>query len=511
MTQPVPAGITAGASRARVPAWLVALLCLVAFAFQGTRGLWDPDEGRYSAGGIHMLESGNWIVPTIDGDQPHLTKPPLTYWALAASFAVFGHNEWSARLPSALAYIGTGLLVFGLGRRLCPRRPWVPPVVWGLSFGPVIAANIVSTDPLLAFFETAAMYAFVEAWSREGPAARPWYRLMWLGWGLAFMTKGPPGILPLLAMTLYLAVHERPRLRDMYEPAGLLAFAVVAFTWFGIVIAQEPARLGYFLGYEVYGRVFTAVQDRNSQWYGGLEIYLPVLLAGLLPWAAFALQAAGGVRPGWRRLRARVDARDRDWLLLLWWLLLPLAVFFLARSRLQLYVLPLLVPLALVIARPLAGWRGLDGRAGFVRIAVTAIVLLLLKGTLAHWPSNRDSRAIARAMQQQLGTLPVDEFIFVNMRPFYGLNVYLPQRIDGLELDSQRYDYSDHLTRQTLCADIARRPPTVYVLKVTHLAAFSGALEGCGFTPHRVGAVHADDNDLVLLQARAGAPAGVSR
>jgi 4-amino-4-deoxy-L-arabinose transferase-like glycosyltransferase len=483
----------------------------MAFAFQGTRGIWDPDEGRYSSGGIHMLEGGNWLVPTLDGEQPHLTKPPLTYWALAASFAAFGLNEWAARLPGALAYIGTGLFVFGLGRRLCPRRPWLPAIAWGLSFGPFIAANIVSTDPLLAFFETAAMYAFVEAWSREGAASRPWFRLMWLAWGLAFMTKGPPGLLPLLAMSVYLAVHERSRLRDMYAPAGMLVFVLVAFSWFSLVVAQEPARLGYFLGYEVYDRVFTALQDRHPQWYGGFEVYVPMLLVGMLPWSVFALLAAGGIRPGWRRLRARIEARDRDWLLLLWWLLLPLAIFFLARSRLQLYILPLMVPLALILARPLAGWPGMDGRAGLVKIVVTAVVLLLLKGTAAHWPSDRDSRALARTLQQQAGTLAVDEFIFVNMRPLYGLNVYLPQRVDGLELDTQRYDYSAHLTRQTLCADLERRPPTVYILKVAHLPAFVDALEGCGRVPQRVGSTHADGNDLALLQILPGTARAESR
>ncbi len=207
----------------RVPLWLVALLCLMAFAFQGTRGIWEPDEGRYSSAGINMHESGDWLIPTIDGEHPHLTKPPMTYWALAASFAALGHNEWAARLPSALAYIGTGLFVFGLGRRLCPRRPWLPALVWGLSFAPAIASNIVSTDPLLVLFETAAMYAFVEAWSREGADARRWFVLMWLAWGLAFMTKGPPGLLPLFAMMLYLGVHDRPRFRSMFVPAGLAA------------------------------------------------------------------------------------------------------------------------------------------------------------------------------------------------------------------------------------------------------------------------------------------------
>ncbi len=73
------------------------------------------------------------------------------------------------------------------------------------------------------------MYAFVEVWSREGADARRWFVWMWLAWGLAFMTKGPPGLLPLLAMTLLLAMHDRARLRRMYLPAGILVFLVVKF------------------------------------------------------------------------------------------------------------------------------------------------------------------------------------------------------------------------------------------------------------------------------------------
>ncbi len=101
-------------------------------------------------------------------------------------------------------------------------------------------------------------------------------------------------------------------------------------------------------------------------------MYLPVLVAGALPWIVLATIAAGGPVDGLAHAaRAALRERDRHWLLLGYWLLLPLAVFFLARSRLQLYVLPLFVPLALVMARPLARWRGLDGRRAFVVIGLT--------------------------------------------------------------------------------------------------------------------------------------------
>jgi 4-amino-4-deoxy-L-arabinose transferase len=478
----------------------------MAFAFQGTRGLWDPDEGRYSAGGVHMAEGGDWLVPTVDGESPHLTKPPLTYWALAASFKLLGFNEWAARLPGALAYVLTGLFIFGMGRRLCPAKPWLPSIVWGLSFAPVIAANVVSTDPILVLFESAAMYAFVEAWSRTGADARRWYVGMWLAYGLAFMTKGPPGLLPLLAMTLMLVVHDRARLRDMYRLTGLLLFLVVGFTWFGIVVRQDPNRLGYFLGYEVYDRVFTSTHDRNAHWYGAFEVYVPVLLVGTLPWLLFAVSAAGGPAAASRTLRVRLRERNRDWLLLAYWLLLPLAVFFLAQSRLQLYVLPLFVPLALAMARPLTRWRTLAGTNGKVIVGVTALLLLALKGTLAYWPSDRDSRTLSEGLQPMLQRHPADSIIFVAMRPLYGLNLYLPHHhIDGLEVDTRRYDYSTWVTRAELCGEIARRQRTLYLIKERSAPRFEQELLACGFEPTRLGSVHADGNNLILLDARTGA------
>ncbi len=484
---------------------VLALLCTVAFAFQGTRGIWEPDEGRYSSAGVNMHESGDWLVPSVDGEHPHLTKPPMIYWALASSIALVGHNEWAARLPSALAYIGTGLFVFGLGRRLNPARPWLPATIWALSFAPVVASNIISTDPILAFFETAAMYAFVEGWSREGTDARGWYVLMWLGWGLAFMTKGPPGLLPLAAMALYLGIHDRPRLRAMLVPSGVALFAVVAFTWFALVIAQQPDRLQYFLGYEVYDRVFTATHDRNSQWYGGFEVYLPVLIAGTLPWCVLALVAAGGPRRAFAVFRDRLSARRRDWLLLAYWLFVPLAVFFLARSRLQLYILPLFVPLALIMSRPIAGWPWFAGRRLAWTLGLTAAALVAIKGSLAYWPSNRDARGIAAQLTRILDRHDVDEIVFVGMRPFYGLNLYLDKHIEGIQIDEKRFEYSKFVALDDVCDELGERERNVYGIKQQHAPRFVAAVRACGAHARLVGTLHADDNDIAFFTV---APSG---
>ena len=480
--------------------WLLALLFTMAFAFQGTRAIWEPDEGRYTATALNMLESGDWLLPTLDGERPHLTKPPIVYWSIAASITAFGRNEWAARLPGALAFVVTGLCVFGIGRRMMPNRPWLPAAIWATCLAPFIGSNIVSTDALLMCFEAVAMYAFVEAWSLDGAARRRWILAMWLAWGLAFMTKGPPGLLPLLAMVVFLAAHDRPRLRGLFAPVGLLLFAVVAFTWFGLIVYQQPDRLGYFLGYEVYDRVFTATHDRNAQWYGGLRVYLPVLIVGALPWWAMALKAAGGPRAAWRRLREQVRERDRSLLLLAYWFGLPLAVFFLARSRLELYLIPLFAPLALLLARPLSRWAWLDDRRLARVAAITALVLLALKATAAYVPSNRDARVMADAIRHVVDMHGIEEIAFVGSRPFYGLTMYLDVHVEGISIGRNLEFATYHLTSETVCEEIAERENNMYALKRNRAAEFVATVHGCGnLTAREVGVFEADDNRFALF------------
>jgi len=481
---------------------LLALLVLMAFAFQGTRGIWEPDEGRYTAAAVNILKSGDWLVPTVDGEHPHLTKPPITYWALAASMAAFGHDEWAARLPGALAFVGTGLLVLGLGRRFCPARPWLPALIWSLSLAPFAGSNIVSTDALLALFETAAMFALIEAWLRDGPDRRRWVLAMWLGWGLAFMTKGPPGLLPLGAMVAFLAIHDRARLRVLFAPLGLLLFGVVAFTWYGIVVYQQPDRLGYFLGSEVYDRVFTAKHDRNAQWYGGLKVYLPVLMLGALPWWVMALAAAGGPRAAWQRVRDRVGARDRLTLLLLYWFLLPFAVFLLARSRLELYVLPLFVPLALLMSRALAGWSWLTSRRLATIAAITAATLLALKGAAALAPNDRDARMMAAQIREAIDLHGIEEIAFYDMRAFFGLTIYLDIRAESLRIGGPRRPHSRQLaTEDDLCAELDEHEPNVFALRRARAQEFATAVSACGpYDAAEIGQFQGDGHEMLLLK-----------
>src|SRR6516164_11574713 len=68
----------------------------------GVPSLWDIDEGNNAEAAREMMESANWIVPTFNYEL-RVDKPALLYWLQVAAYRLFGVNEFSARLPSALS------------------------------------------------------------------------------------------------------------------------------------------------------------------------------------------------------------------------------------------------------------------------------------------------------------------------------------------------------------------------------------------------------------------------
>src|SRR5437588_1640730 len=96
---------------------LILVCCLLYLPNLGGPSLWDIDEGLNAEAAREMLESGNWIVPTFNG-QPRTAKPALLYWLQVAAYRRLGVTEFAARLPSALAALGTVLLTYELGRRM---------------------------------------------------------------------------------------------------------------------------------------------------------------------------------------------------------------------------------------------------------------------------------------------------------------------------------------------------------------------------------------------------------
>lgn len=375
------------------------LALLLGFAFQGTRAVWNTDEGRYTENALQMIYSHDYLVPAYGADRTNFTKPPLTYWAIAASVKAFGHNEWAVRTPNALAFSLTTLLLCLIGMQLMPEKAWLPGLIYCTSLAPFMAADVVSTDTLLTLFEALAMLGFITA--ELGPAARArrWpISMMWLGFGLGFLTKGPPALLPLLAVIPFAAKRGSWRaLRRIFSPAGLAVFVATGLLWYLAVILSHPELLHYFLYVEVYERVLTPTQNRNPQWYGWIVAYGPVFAITTLPWLI----------PGLRRAPEFCSmARWREWwkngstpALLMLWLLVPLAIFCVARSRLPVYVLPLFLPLSLMTALLLCDQVDMRKTSQRIMIGSWVIMLIAFKGTASiHMHSPADNRMQAREL-----------------------------------------------------------------------------------------------------------------
>ena len=91
----------------------------------GGLGLTDRDEGSNAEAAREMLETGDWISPTLNYE-PRFAKPAFVYWLIGGSYSLFGINEFAARFPSAIS----GLCHFG-AIRVCLSMAWSPT---GLAF-----------------------------------------------------------------------------------------------------------------------------------------------------------------------------------------------------------------------------------------------------------------------------------------------------------------------------------------------------------------------------------------
>ncbi len=288
--------------------WLTFACALaLGFAFQGSRGLWETDEGRYTQVAMEMLRSGDYITPRRHAHHIHPTKPPLTYWAIASSVGQFGRNEWAVRAPYALAFALTVGLLFGIGRRLTPALPGLPAAIHATTALSFFAANLVTTDTLLTLMTTLAVFGYVGArWPlREDHRAWPWIVLMWSGFGLAFVTKGPPGLLPLAAILAFDAIQPQHRTRQLFDPRALLAFAVIGLSWYVAVVLRNPGLMTYLIEEEVVARVASSEHGRFPQWWGGFYVYGFTLLLGTLPWLPTVwrrIVSFPRTRAGWSQL-----------------------------------------------------------------------------------------------------------------------------------------------------------------------------------------------------------------
>jgi 4-amino-4-deoxy-L-arabinose transferase-like glycosyltransferase len=326
----------------------------------GRGAISDTDEAFYAEASREMVESGNWLTPHYDYE-PRFQKPVLYYWLTSATYLGLGPTELAARLWSALSGIGLVLITTACGRRWFDELTGLlAGAIVATSFGYFALARMSLPDLPLAFFITLTIWAvFIATLEREREPRR-WLLLAALGAGLGFLTKGPLAIVIPLIVTMPILLMERRTFNIRKSDVGmaLVCLIAIAAPWYvamGVTHGTEYLQ-GFFVG-DNFERFATArFNDPRPFWF-----YLPVLAGGLLPWTPLALVWLGPVT---QFLMRRRDISTLDLRLLLW-AALPLAFFTLSVGKQPRYILPVLPPLALLLAGSIiertSEWRSLDG------------------------------------------------------------------------------------------------------------------------------------------------------
>jgi 4-amino-4-deoxy-L-arabinose transferase len=357
--------------------WALPLLLLAFGVFYllplATHGLWIPDETRYAQISQEMLLTGKWASPHFMGIR-YFEKPAAGYWMIALGQAIFGQNLFGVRFASALSTGLSVLLVYLVSRRLWndPRKSLVSTVLY-MSFVSIAAlGGYANLDPQFTFWVNLTGVALWFCFDSSTRSARVWsWALLGVACGMGFMTKGfLAWLLPVLIALPY-AIWQK-RLRDLLG-YGLVAVAVavaISLPWALAVHSQEPDYWNFFFWHEHIQR-FAGEDAQHSEpfWY-----YLPLLVAFSLPWVALLPST---VKQAWQHKRTPNIA------FLLLWLLMPLALFSLAKGKLPSYIMPCLLPLALLMGNALSDKLAqAQGRAlrinGWLNLTLGVVALLAL-------------------------------------------------------------------------------------------------------------------------------------
>jgi 4-amino-4-deoxy-L-arabinose transferase-like glycosyltransferase len=333
---------------ARIAAGVAALAIVVGLALfldLGRPDFWDPGESRYVETVREMILSGNWLEPTLNFVN-YYDKPPGYFWLVGGAFALFGRNEWAARLPSALAATLTiGLLVAFGWRRVGARAALGAGVILATAAQFVALGRSVRMDMVLTLLTTATLLqAFVVFERRRfgpeepAPATWPLYALPLLG----LLVKGPVAlVLPGLVIVTFLVATRTTPTRARLRP-GFATFAalVLVAAWYALEAVRAPDYLWTFLWQHNLGRFVgrALAGHREPIWF-----FCWILPLTFLPWTLFL---PGAVRHAFRRARRghRLPA------FLLAWCVVPFVFFSLSRAKLATYLLPIFPALALLVA-----------------------------------------------------------------------------------------------------------------------------------------------------------------
>jgi 4-amino-4-deoxy-L-arabinose transferase-like glycosyltransferase len=308
----------------------------------GARDFWAPVEPRYAEITRVMFLKGEWIVPTINGDL-YTDKPMLYFWLVLIGAKIFGAvNEWTVRLPATLGGVGFVLATYLIGRDFFnARTALIAAAILATSVRVIWEARWAHVDTLFCAFFTFGVYFAARTLLRKGNAYE--ILLAYVFAGMATLTKGLIGVvLPGLLFTAFVLVRRNWRMiADAKLHLGLPIFFLVTAPWFYAVDrATDGKWLADFIYIHHIQRYTAGAGHRQPVYY-----YLTTLPVDFLPWTIFLIPAFLAYRP------YRSKCADPVVQFFLLWFLTVFFFFSLSDTKRELYLLPLLPTLALLVGK----------------------------------------------------------------------------------------------------------------------------------------------------------------
>lgn len=361
------------------------------------------EEGRRILPAVEMIERGDWLVPHFHG-RPYLRKPPLVNWLIGASMEVCGaRNEWTARLPSALAVLALAVTLATAARRWLGTESALLAAIFALTnIGMIEKGRLAELEAVYIALYGIAITLWL-SWRAGGRS--PW--LVWLvpsvALGLGLLAKAPLHLLYFYAIAVPVILagarvnadpagspQRRAGWRELLHPAHFVALAVMLaiFAAWALPYFRATAHLGAagIWGEQMRERVGGG-SFNLAAWLvnlpRGLSNYLPWLLLLPLLWSR---RLVDGLAPPDAAI-----VRATRW---------PLVICFfgllLIPGMLPRYTMPMLVPASLLLALVCARSRPeLPGPAlrtwRYGNLALAGVVALGSLATLVAGPG----RAVA--------------------------------------------------------------------------------------------------------------------
>lgn len=372
-----------------------------------------PDEGRYAGVAFEMLRSGSNTVPLLNG-MPFFHKPPLFYWMVEASFKLFGVHPWAARVPSWLAAWAAAAAVYYFVRRYRNAQVALVSVLVLVTqpyfYGGAQFANLdMLVASLIALTTLAGASTVLRAESGEP------HRALAIATGacagLALLAKGLIGVvLPGGILLVWILLRRRwAGLGALLWPPAILAFAIVAVPWCWWMQKLYPGFFHYFFVYQHFERFAeTTFNNRQQFWF-----YLPVVAGLALPWT---LWLGGVFRKKFWADREAYEVRS----LMAVWMVVVLVFFSIPASKLIGYALPVLAPLAILIAEVIVAAVRDDGpensgkwyRVTLTVAGVACVALAVLMGVYGR------PNASTLGVQAKAEFKPGDTLVTLHMYPY---------------------------------------------------------------------------------------------